>query len=408
MMKEDTDIPLFRSELEDGQYHFAGLIRTLLSDNAPQLLTLVDANEQALLEPLVFAYFHNDPGKISLLQLLWGYLSPEKRPGEITVYANGEGVVELPNAGYLITTRQEQLLRLVFCGGGLSDISLFDEAGEVPYRFSPYITIPGTDIKVSSFRNKLLDPFFVDEMGKPVPVEWEDPSAVKLQQLERAFAAIRRFLPEYFELITAVTKRIVIYKGALPYSFASVGAHGIAFLQIPEDCSEVFFSEDIIHQCGHMIFSAIAAGRGFFSVHNDTLLKVINKDENDPRTIFVALHGLYTEAWMSRFLELCLEERHFFREDARMEIIGRFALIYIRFGLDLRHVCEADIFNEQGQLLVGTFLNLYTDILRRRISLLSRVDISNQPYCFCRKVFFETNRNRLLNDQLMHDQLDLL
>ncbi|MEX1361818.1 MAG: hypothetical protein AB1Z98_01740, partial [Nannocystaceae bacterium] len=53
-----------------------------------------------------------------------------------------------------------------------------------------------------------------------------------------------------------IIRMLVVYRGEHPYSFASLAAHGAAFLNTGPQTSVIALVEDIVHQCGHVIFGA--------------------------------------------------------------------------------------------------------------------------------------------------------
>src|SRR2546426_2901954 len=106
---------------------------------------------------------------------------------------------------------------------------------------------------------------------------------------------MRRATPALFDALHAVTRRIFLYNAELPTSFATMSAHGVAFLNVKDDNDEVFFVDDLAHQCGHVLFNALTQEKErFLARPADTPMRDFCHDQEDPRTLYSALHGLFT------------------------------------------------------------------------------------------------------------------
>ncbi|MDX2245126.1 MAG: hypothetical protein NW224_30985, partial [Leptolyngbyaceae cyanobacterium bins.302] len=251
--------------------------------------------------------------------------------------------------------------------------------------------VENTCIEVCRYNHPLLQKFFINNSGEKVHVDIEQITHLHINHLSKAFSLIQNLLPDYYEYILKVMRRIVIYSGHLPFSFATLAAHGIVFLNASEDNDEVFFIEDLIHQCGHVIFSAYTLDpEEILQINPNIPLKQLTGDERDNRDVYSILHGVFTEVWMNQCMNLCYESCYFSTRQ-RHEILGRFALILTRFGCDLRDLSSLNIFTEKGKILLMRFFKVYHEILNKRYKLLSHLDISNQSYCF------NYNRFLLLN-----------
>ena len=127
--------------------------------------------------------------------------------------------------------------------------------------------------------------------------------------LANAFALIARLLPEYGRLVLDVTRQVSLHRGDHPNFVRLLAAHGAVFLNTPEAPQVPFFVEDLAHQCGHMIFSAATHERErWFAVDHQTPMSVYNNlRPADDRSVYVVLHGVFTEAAMIDLLDRLLE-----------------------------------------------------------------------------------------------------
>ena len=89
------------------------------------------------LEALLSTYFSQDP-VVPMTQLLWGYIHFPERPDQTIVYANDDGIIELPNYGYLKTPKRGYYLTLV-ADKKTQHIYLLDDKIGVGFSFEPLL-----------------------------------------------------------------------------------------------------------------------------------------------------------------------------------------------------------------------------------------------------------------------------
>lgn len=392
---------LFYEGVEAGQTQLAQRIRILIYKFAPELFELLDFNDDVIfLDPYLFSYFVDPSPLVKLEQILFGYIPVDSRPKEIPVYADQCGIVELPHIGYLRTGVKNKELQLIWKKRE-EHCTLQDGDTLVEYVQESPTFVENTGIEVCRYNHPLLQKFFINNSKETVDVDVEQITKLHRNHLSKAFRIIQCLLPNYYENILKVTRRIVIYSGHLPFSFATLAAHGIVFLNASEEDDEVFFIEDLIHQCGHVIFSAYTLDPGeVLQINPHMPFKQLTGDERDNRDVYSTLHGVFTETWMNLGLDLCYESCYFSNRQ-RHEILGRFALILTRFGCDLRSLSSLNIFTEKGQLLLMWFFRVYHEIVNNRYKLLSQLDISTQSYCFNYKNFLLSNP---LPEKCLHNE----
>lgn len=386
-----TVADLFEGELvERGQQEFADRMRIVVASREPFMAAALEGSgDDVFLEPLVFAYAVSSGSPVGLPEIVFGRMNPSARPREIDVYADRDGIVTLPGIGYLGTRVRDRKLRLTW-NNGVCDSILHVNDSIVPYAFEEPIYIDKTGVELSLHHHPLLDRFFV-EAGEPASVSSRGLVAKHRNHLEKAFRIIAESVPDYYEQILKVTRRIFLYSSPQPYSFTALAAHGMAFPNVSRGDDEVFFIEDLIHQCGHLLFSALTPEPSMlFRIPADTPLCSLNGNADDHRDIYTALHGVFTEAWMNLGFHNCCDN-HSFNVRQKHELLGRFALILTRFGSDFRSIAHKEVFTPAGLQLLEWFFEVYREIAHSRHAQLSRLDISNQPYCFNYERFVQVN-----------------
>lgn len=380
----------FERSIGLGQRQLADCIRSRIYRAAPALAERLDFDDDGIyLEPLLFTAFRGtgEPGERQLAQLLSGYISPADRQPEIAVVTDESGVVHLPPIGYFRTGLRDTELQLQWTDDArIAQLSvggaLVESAFEVP------MTIPGTKIEIARAGHPLLRPLLA-EPGMPAAGACTVPSQFHVQQLGDAVACVGMHLPHYLKYIQAVTRRVLLFTGS-PYSFATLGAHGLAFLNVPDGASGPFFVEDLVHQCGHIIFNAITLERdAFLAVDPRRSLRDVIGVDNDG-SIYGAYHGLFTQAHINQCLH-SLYRAGTFRGAEQHELAGRIADDMKRFAFALELLGRRELYTELGWSLLQAFRETFDKLFAEQRDLILRLDTSNQPYIFDYKVFVERN-----------------
>lgn len=380
--------------IEEGQSQLVNIIKTLLYRSNPHLFELVDFyNNEIFLEPLLFAYFNAKEPQVTLEQILFGFIEDNLRPDTIKVYTDENGVIYLPNIGYFKTNLTDQDLLLVW-NKYSKTFDLRDENNYISYDFNGIIRVEGTSIEICQYNHPLLKRFYTDEEGNVVNIEVTNITHKHIQHLNTAFEIIKKYYPDNYENILTVMKKIVIFKGERPNSFATLSAHGTAFLNAIDNDDEVFFIEDLVHQCGHVIFTALTLEKQeYFKVDPDTPLKIFTNLEQETRTIYVTFHGVFTEAVMNKCLNFCYEN-NVFSGKQKHELLGRLTFILERFKLDIDNLNHSIIFTEKGLLLFNNLKSILEDIYQKRQNLIYMFDLSNQLYNFSYEKFLIANSKK--------------
>jgi hypothetical protein len=387
-IQEEEFITFLQGAIIEGQSQLANHIRRRLLHTAPDLLECLDFTDDGVfLEPLLFSYFSSQYPSAPLAQILFGYIPEAARPPTIDVVANDEGVIDLPRIGYLVTTRPGDTFRLCWDGSG-HPLRLL--AGNTPilYELHGTVTLADTPIEVCWTGNPVLKPLFSTPAGEPAAVV-VGTSPNQLERLNRAVAILRAYLPHYFGNLCVVTRRLVVFAGE-PYSFATIRAHGIAFLRANEACSTVFYLEDVVHQCGHMIFNALSLERSaLLAVDPQTPVRVITGTD-DEGSIYGAFHGLFTQMHINQCFRACLHAGVFTGHE-KHELCGRLADDMKRFASALTLLNRRELYTDLGWWLFNKSRNAFEEVLADYRNLIVTLDTSNQPYIFDYAKFLERN-----------------
>src|SRR5207248_6391981 len=129
--------------------------------------------------------------------------------------------------------------------------------------------------------------------------------------------------------------------------------------------------------------------KDFFIADPDSSLAAIAPEEHDRRTLYDAIHGLYTEHVMSGCMRT-LDERRALSGRKSHELFGRLSFITRKYRVDLRNLSAGGVLSDLGQRMYGYFQTAYEDLVRARPELLT-TDMNGQTYNFSYDLFARKN-----------------
>ncbi len=384
----------YDSWIKDGNGLIADTMKTLLYKKSPDFFGLLDfENDIAFTEPLLFAFFNSkNQNNHSLGQILWGYINSDKKPTKTQVKSDATGVIYLPQYGYLKTSYVNKVLYLHFLN---NQIHLKDEGGsDVTFEYLDLEKIDFLDVSLS--QSALLEPFFLSEEGQRVEVELVNQDR-NIENLERALQIVQKVNPSYYSHLKEVVRGIYLYRGE-PNSFASLSVHGIAFFNVQIDNEEVFFIDNIVHQCGHVIFNTISFEKEkWFSIHPNTALAKFTGDTADKADIYGRFHGLFTQTNVNKTLDVIIDSKLLQGKELH-ELIGRFTSNMNRFGLAIKKLDKAVMYTKIGLEWLNHFKETYQHLYDKRKRLIDSFKVDNQPYVFSYEIFSKSNPIELIKN----------
>jgi hypothetical protein len=365
-----------------GQRQLAECTRQLVSMAQTPIVELLDySNETVFLEPTLFTFFGRRESKVTLEQILYGKLPDRSSLATFAAYADHGGLIYLPQLGYLTTD--------------VSDSVVTVDSDVLARGISGLRRVCNSRIDLCMASDPLLRPILQDADEQETRIE-EDAAEHYSVGVDRAFETIGRVAPLLFECLLAVTRRVALFRSEKLGSFADIAAHGTAFLNVapPDVTTEVFFVEDLAHQCGHILFSAMTVNReDYLRASPTTPLKQLTGADGERRDVYTAFHGVFTEALMCIALTRCLETR-VFSEEKLHEVLGRLSFVMKRFELDLlnlQHVQNEGLFTACGLTVVHECGSVFDEVFRCTADRIIHFDLSNQPYTFSCERFAALN-----------------
>jgi hypothetical protein len=376
----DLDSPSTRepAALAAGQARLASATRSVVARAAPPLARrLLPLGDQPFLEPLLFAWLeHPSPG-MPLEQVLAGYADGEQ---ETPLALEPDGRAYVPRVGWIRPATAAADLRLRREGGAWS---VRDGDRRIAATIDSLPAV-GDGIEMHAAPPALLAPLLGAESSRAASADAREP------QVARAFALMRELAPDLWSDVRTAVRGVVVFEAEGLNSFASPAAHGLAFVNAALGADEVFFLEDLAHQCGHVVFSAQTLDKEeCFEIDPETKLGTLTGVE-DPRSLYVALHGIVTEAAMVRCLDAALTAGVFAGRQ-RHELIGRLGFALMRFANDLANLAHPAVFSARGRRLYSGCREAFADVLARRAELIRGLDLSGHPYNFSYAAFAARN-----------------
>ncbi|MCX8491726.1 MAG: hypothetical protein ORN54_11725 [Cyclobacteriaceae bacterium] len=226
-----------------------------------------------------------------------------------------------------------------------------------------------------------------------VEVEIEKTTQLHIDKLQNAFEIIAIHLPQLHEEILKTNRKIVLFYNPNVRCFVTIEAHGMIFLSTIPENDEVFFLEEIIHQCSHNTFNCVLFGNesDFFKIDiQKEILGDFIGNEAERRTIYSAMHGLYTVAKRYESFEKLIQKNIFVGKN-RHEFLGRFGDLKKRFRTGLEKLNHDSIFTERGMDIYNTLDNFCFEAISRIDENQIDFDFSNQPAEFSYSKFLELN-----------------
>ena len=342
-------------------------------------------------EPLLFSCINNKYEE--WIDTLVFSLSKNKESlNSIYTTAIEEQIIYLPNLGYLkLNEKYSKKIQLKYI---TDSIHLLDEDNNsLDHEFQPLIKNED-GIEFLQCTHPLLKPLFIDEQGKITEILINENLYKKhIRHFNSALKAIKRIYPDYYNLVKKHIKKVVFYQGEAN-SFATIKAHGIAFFNVQDNYNEVFFLDNIIHQCAHVFFNALTMEKKelFAIPYNSDLSLFTGEKEDRGIILYHRFHGLFTQTNINICIEKCIAQK-VFEGDKHFELLGRFTSNMNRFSTAINKFNHPDKYGKDGLKWYSFFRKTYEDIYNRNRDLLAEYNVSNQPYVFDYKIFKSSNKS---------------
>lgn len=339
---------------------------------------ILELDSRIIWNPEVICFLLNDLpiDNNHLEKLNFGYALNENRKA-INVTSDSFGIIDIPNVGFFIAQSNSDFV-LEECNRHFHLDKEITERFEYTYNSIQFRPV----LPKIAYENQNLDllesPKTTFENNKTTIVN--------------AFELIKNYSKSLFHMINKCVDSVVVYNAKNSNSFANINYHGVAFINIyQKKQNEIFFVDDLAHQCGHVIFNVLTLDAGnFLSIPKNTLIKSITRKSKDRRTIYDAFHGLFTYTCIIDILSNLYCHWNCSKEN-KNELLARIGFYMLKFRIDLGYLDHPEIFTDLGNTYFKQFVSGYKKIYERLFKFYGHFNFSNQDYIFDFKKFKEIN-----------------
>ena len=380
---------------KNGQ-QLAMTIKMLCVKEQSRFNSLLDYNnDSTFIHPAFISYFNKiDASKMSFDQVAYGFL-PKRDNYEIQVTSDEQGIIYLPNMGFInvyspglsctITTHQGQI-----------SITNTDRKA-IKFSYTPYTKIEHSNTTQifnylpTIFKHNFKE-FYRGEMMNPNPT-YTSKADDAYGPINRSYSLLKKYFPQYYDLLESTTQFIYVHDNPRVLNFVSYPNHGIIYLYMLDDSSVVYFLEELLHQGGHNYFNILTFKKGdFFKIDVENMLigPHINKP-SDYRTIFSVIHGLISISIRVEGFERLLAAEELSGLENH-ELRGRYADQIPRFeSLGIQYLNFKNIFTPLGlEYFEGLMANTKAKLAKREKEF-SNLDISWRDLDFRLNTYLKHN-----------------
>lgn len=334
-------------------------------------------NDDSFLEPLLFAYFYSRKNDVELLyEILQGYFKNNQELKTLKSINNSK-IAYIPKVGYF--KNEHKFFSINF---------IYDSKIEVLRYPHPLMNniYPFEKIK-SNGKTTILDDFTYRRC---------------LKILNNAFKFIRESSPNHYYNIIKTCKKIFVFNECpnKTNSFATINAHGIAFINIYQKYyDEVFLVDDIAHQTGHIILTTILFDRKrFFLIDENINIGAITNNASEYRNFYTLFHALFTYYTSLMCLDNCINGNCFDKKQT-YEAEGRIGFYLNKLILDTNNFnVVVDHYSGIEHLLTEEGIKIYemieikfSEIIAKWYHITKAFNYQNQPYNFTYQQFIKLN-----------------
>lgn len=394
-MDRDEFEALVESRRIAGQSELGAAMRILVEESGQVDRELDALPYSAFLEPRLFSHFSRPANsQPPLSQLLHGYFPPEDRCVTL-VQSDSFGAVCIPHSGWLLTEARNARLELHETSGTQSLSLAGGPAGALPFRWLPVSIVPGTHTELTLVGDPWLRSWFQPTAPDRLDTFFVADPARYERIIVQGLKAIESVTESFFWQLLDTLRCIVLFDQPDARSFAALGAHGAVFLKVPPSEHPGYFIEELTHQGGHLVFNAATVRRREFTkLDPDTSLSSVYED--DARTVYDALHGLYTEHMTVRVLRGVDESKPLVGE-AAAEVYGRLCFVSARHRQDIDYFSDkaSAVFSDLGLELFEYFRE-QQELFEKERPDLQDADLTGQGYDFNLGTYLRRNYYRVL------------
>lgn len=349
----------------------AQVIRMLSTENLPDVAK-VDAElpVDAFFEPRLYSQLAV-PGfeSMTLSQLTLSKASDQS--GSRRVRTDKAGIATFPGIGHIATGMPDADLTATYSPAKQAFSFPAEDGVEKWCEVRTSTFVPNTQIEIIEHIDPVLVNFLEQHIDAPENLKIVDNPQRYVESISKALGLIDHAGPDFHTALVESLQAILLFQHPSAESFAALGMHGMLFLNVPADAGINYFVEEITHQGGHVLFSEATLNRGeFFIAEPEAALSDFLGD-SDPRSIYDAFHGLYTEHMESQIV-LAVLDRELGVDGLESAFRRHLDAVLLRHARDLSLIGKFtdDIFSPLGKAVFMQFQDSYDHVIKENPHLL--------------------------------------
>jgi len=269
------------------------------------------------------------------------------------------------------------------------EILIFCDGDQVDFEVEELLWLEDDKVEILQHSCSLLNSVFINDQRETVLVTILNTDLFN-GYVKQSLELLKLVNPVYYKILVSATRKVVCFNGSLN-SFASMSAHGGSFLNVKAENGLIFFFDNIIHQCSHIVFNAISFKKeDWFSTSPATPLSKFTRVEDDYHDIYGRYHGLFTQTNINLTIDKCLDI-NILDGDELHELKGRFSSNMKRFKTALMKLDYPEMYSSIGTEWFRYFEKTYKMLYNKRKELIESINVENQPYVFDYNIFVQTN-----------------
>lgn len=226
-----------------------------------------------------------------------------------------------------------------------------------------------------------------------------------ITELNNAFHILEDLDNDFYNMCRFVTREIFMFSSSNRYSMAAINHHGTAFINTcHQKQNEIFFLEDLAHQCGHIIFFVLTLQTQQYLIppKEARLIDIFSNSEewgkfsefqDDVRTVYDAFHGLFTYSTILHIYDKLVAKYWIeYNDNQQLEIKARMGFYMKKFEIDVNMMNRIDIFTPKGYSYWESFHENFITIKKKYQSYYNSFTYQNQPYMFDFEEFKKENK----------------
>ena len=375
----------FYNDFDDCLSNVIDSIKFLLFDRNNEIFERLDFDKDDIyLEPLLFTFVNQNDNKW-LDSIIYGY--EKKRKQEIDVFTNSTGVIYIPQVGYFKTNKFNTAMKLKT---NADSIVLVLNNDIVNYEFEKLLILD-SGIEILKYQHPLLENLFTNQNIKTNEYEINGIYQKFIDYINNGLEIINKSNPNHYNILKKTLKRILLFKGEQPNSFAVMTAHNMIFLNVNDWDSEMFFVDHISHEGGHITFFTLTyeSKNEMFNCNFNTNFNEITGNSLEHGTIYLRFHALFSYMQITQSLYWSI--LNIAAERELIEAKGRFIFHMKNFNRALSTFRNSTYYKPIGLYWYNIFIEHYNKLEKTYLNIKNEYLIDEQPYDFNWEIFKKQN-----------------